>query len=182
MVTTALAVALSIAFSGGRYEVVPEKSEIRYQIRHPLHLVVGTSKALAGSFVVDAEGQPGKAPISVKVPIASFSSKNRNRDSNVQTVLGVRSYPDAEAVVRSVKLESTFDGFKGTLYGTLLLHGVERPLTAPIHVVKGTHEMTIETAFSFSLDGHKVERPSLFLIPVDDKVDITCKLVARKTD
>jgi polyisoprenoid-binding protein YceI len=169
----------------GAYRIDAARSELRYDVRHPLHAVVGTSGDVRGTLDL-TETEPWlRLPCRLTAPLIAFTSRNRNRDSNAFAVLAARRFPDAEINLTRLSLRrrpgDTAWSAQGKAEGELTLKGLSRAFSASVST-RQVDPATIEVSadFSFALSDHKIERPALLLIPIDDGVRITAKLVATR--
>ncbi|MBL0274855.1 MAG: YceI family protein [Anaeromyxobacter sp.] len=175
MTTFALALAL---LTGTSFTVDPGASTARYRIVHKLHEVTATSARLEGKAVLQPEG---RVITQLRVPVASFDSGDRNRDVHMQEVLESAAFP--------------FVVFKGAgalpagppgapvqlrLAGELEFHGVKRPLDVALEVeLRPDGTARARGAFEVSLEAHRVERPSLLFVKVEDACRVEFDLLLR---
>lgn len=82
-------VLLASAGSGGASEWVLDKSELIYNVSHPLHSVQGASKAAKGKGICGKEGCEFLAAATVK----SFESGDTNRDLHMLETTKGAKYP-----------------------------------------------------------------------------------------
>jgi polyisoprenoid-binding protein YceI len=179
-----LLAALALAAPAGRtFAVDPAASTLRYTLVHKLHTVEGTSRKIEGRAVLQPDG---RILAMVRAPIASFDSGDSNRDAHMQEAMEVNAFPFVVA-----KAAGTFPAVAPaggaaapaavTLEGELDLHGVKRPVSLPLELVlspDGTARA--KGRFDVSLDAHRIERPSLLFVKVDDAVRIDVDLVLRE--
>jgi YceI-like domain len=143
---------------------------VEYRLVHKFHKIVGVSKAMAVRGTVDGSG----LKVMARAQVSTFDSDNSNRDSHMMETVEGEKYP--WAVVRA-----TLTGFslpasgskKVTVQATVELHGisVNHPIDLTVETQDGkTFRITFE--FPESLTAHKIERPSLLFVPVDDDVRI----------
>jgi len=159
-------------------------SELAYQVRHPLHVVRGTSGDVRGELRL-AEAEPWlETPARIVAPLAAFSSRNRNRDSNALAALGASRHPVVALTLRGLRAAPAAHGGaawerSGTAEADLDVQGVTRPVTVRWNASQPERDrLEVRAAFSFSLAAHGVERPALFLVPIDDRVEIESRLAA----
>jgi polyisoprenoid-binding protein YceI len=178
LVLTAL--ALAQAGQATSWAVDPAASRVTFGIRHKLHAVDGVAREVEGRAIVAADG---KVQAMVRIPVASLDTDEANRDEDMREVLEARKFPFV--VLRGigtlpmppprgapVRLE---------LAGELEVHGVRRPLTAPVEVVFADDgSARVKGAFQISLDEYRIERPSLLLVRIDDACKVAFDLVVRE--
>jgi len=137
---------------------------------HKFHKVVGVSKAMVVRGTVDGSG----LKLMARAQVSTFDSDNANRDEHmIETVEGAK-YP-------WVSVRAAVPGFKLPARGATVvavqaaieLHGVSvnHPIDIKMETNDGVH---FKASFEFdeSLTAHKIERPSLMFIPVDDLIRI----------
>lgn len=126
--------------SGERLVLVPGRSEARYRAREQLagrslpSEAVGSTKELAGTIIIGADGAPVPEQSEVTVDLRSLRSNESRRDNFIQrNTLETQSYPSARFVARETRGlpvplpaagEATFQ-----LLGDLTVHGMTRPTT-----------------------------------------------------
>ncbi len=174
----ALYLASSLA-PGTALSVDPATSLLRYHITHKLHHVSGESNQLEGKAVI----QPGgTVQTMVRVAVVSFRSGDANRDSHMEEVLNPNQHPFV--VFKGVtQLGSTEAGGQVTMNGELDFNGVKTPVSVPLEIeLKPDGAVRAHGSFDVSLDAHKVERPSLLFVKIDDACRIDIDLMLRKAN
>jgi len=141
------------------------ESSMTYRMVHPLHKIEATSKDVT----YDVEADPGAREfkkVAGTVDVTTFDSGNSNRDSHAMEVIDAIDYPDA-------RFEGTLFTQKGdSIYisGKVTFHGVTRDVTAGALAHWSQEKVTVEGSFALSLEAFKIDRPSLLLVPVEDKL------------
>lgn len=165
------------------YEVTPQ-STLSYHVTHPLHHVVGVSHQLSGTFQATTQGAGELVlPITLSVPVVSFTSGNANRDRNMLTILDAAAYPSVVLTIATVDWTrhgraGDDDTATGTAHGTLTLHGLSHPITFPVVGQIGPERMDATAHLSFLLSDYRVSRPSLLFMPIDDRVSVDAQVEA----
>jgi polyisoprenoid-binding protein YceI len=142
-----------------------EESSMTYRMVHPLHKIEATSKEV----VYDLEADTGTKEftrVSGWVDVMTFDSGNSNRDSHAMEVIDAITYPDA-------KFEGTGFTQKGDslfITGKVTFHGVTRDMTAGAGSHWSEGKLEVDGSFALSLEAFKIERPSLLMLPVEDKL------------
>jgi len=140
-------------------------SAMTYRLVHPLHKIESTSKAV--DYTVDVD--PAKKEIvrvSGIVDVTTFDSGNSNRDSHAMEVIDAISYPDARFVSTGIVQR----GDSITVNGRLTFHGVTKDIQANARTQWSEHQLEVAGGFEVTLTGFNIERPSLLLIPVEDRL------------
>lgn len=146
---------------------------VEYRVVHKFHTVTGISKAMVVRGTVDASG----LKLMARAPVASFDSGNGNRDAHMLEALEGEKFPwvKVRAVLPGFKLPSV-GTTKITVQAAVELHGVS--VNHPIDITLETKDgANIVASFTFteSLTAHRIERPSLLFVPVDDIITIVGK-------
>jgi hypothetical protein len=153
---------------------------VEYRLVHKFHTISATSHAMAVRGTVDASG----LKVMARAQVGTFDSGNSNRDAHMMEAVEGEKYPWSvvRAVLPGFKLPSAAGSTKISVQASVELHGVAvtHPVDITLESKDGVHFQARFT-FSESLTAHKIERPSLLFVPVDDiitivgKADITAK-------
>lgn len=146
---------------------------VEYHLVHKFHKIVGVSKAMAVRGTVDGSG----LKVMARTQVSTFDSDNTNRDAHMMETVEGEKFP-------WVTVRATLPGFslpdsgskKVTVQASVEFHGVS--VTHPIELTVDTKDgKTFHVSFDFpeSLTAHKIERPSLLFVPVDDQIQIVGK-------
>jgi polyisoprenoid-binding protein YceI len=160
------AIVTTAAFAGTPVmHVVHDESTVTYRLVHPLHKIEASSKDVEYTLQADP-GARTISSVSATVDVMTFNSGNSNRDSHAMEVIDALTYPDAEFSSTSVAQA----GDSITVTGQLTFHGVTKPV-----VMKGVadwqaNKVVVKGGFEVSLAAFNIERPSLLLIPVEDRL------------
>lgn len=161
--------------------VEPARSTLGYNVVHKLREVRGESKAVEAKAALLAGGA---FQVMVRVPVASFKSGDGNRDAHVQEVLEVGSFPYVvfKGTGRLVLPERYPATVELAVDGVLDFHGQKRRLKVPLKLeLVSAEEARVRGEFAVSLEEHKVARPSLFFVKVEDacRIDLDLALKAE---
>ncbi|MCE9668310.1 YceI family protein [Myxococcus stipitatus] len=163
--------------AGKTYALKKDDSSLTYKMKHPAHEVVGTAKPSDGKARLLPDGT---LQVAVRANIKDFDSKNANRDAHMMEVTEVAKYPlvDFKGAASGVKPPASFPGkVPVTLKGQLTFHGVKQNVEIPVTVVfKSPTLVTTDGAFDISLEAFKIERPSLLMVKVEDKLVLEPRL------
>jgi polyisoprenoid-binding protein YceI len=177
-VTLSLALPAAAQDSGRTYSVKKASSSLTYKLHHPLHEVVGKAPPSDGKAKLLPDGT---LQVAVRANVKDFDSGNSNRDAHMQEVTEAAKFPliDFKGVATGVKMPATFPATVAvTLKGQVTFHGVKQSVDVPMTVqFTSAKAATATGTFNVSLEAHKVERPSLMLKKVDDKLVLEPKLV-----
>lgn len=160
------------------WRVKPEGSTLTYKLKHKLHEVVGTAAPTSGLARLLPDGT---LQVMVRANVVDFNSGNANRDAHMKEVTEAHKFPAVEfkGVASGVKVPETFPAqVPVTLKGQVTFHGVKQPVEVPMTVTfTSAKEARAEGSFKLSLEAHKVQRPSLLMVKVDDALVLEPQLV-----
>lgn len=160
------------------YSVKKDASTLTYKLIHKLHEVVGTAKPSGGMAVLFTDGT---LKVQVRANVKDFDSGNSNRDAHMQEVTESAKFPfiEVKGKANGVKLPESYPAtVPVTLEAEVIFHGVKQTMNVPMKVTfTSAKEATAEGTFDISLEAYKIERPSLLMVKVDDKLVLEPKLV-----
>jgi hypothetical protein len=139
-----------------------------YEVKHLVKKVHSESKDLKGKMNCSQT----ECEFLVAVPVKSFTSSDSNRDLNMLETTEASKFPVtmAKGKVPAEKLKTKG---KWTLPIEVDFHGIKKDYNAEI---EQTNNMSFKSEFILKLDQHKIERPSLFGIKIEDDVPMTFSL------
>jgi polyisoprenoid-binding protein YceI len=180
VIATLAALALTLAAGAGPQllSVDAAASAVRFHVNHKLHTVDGASHAVEGKAALEPDGT---VKAMVRIPLQSFGTGDSNRDSHMLETLEAGQFP--HVVFKGVgKVASQAPGSSQvTLRGELDFHGVKRPVEVPVTVeFAADGSARVKGKLAISLDAHRVERPSLLTIKIDDACTIDLDLLLRR--
>ena len=118
------------------YRIVPDKSDLSFELSTTLHLVRGKAAAWDGEVRVEPH-EPGIVHARIDIKAASLMSGSKGRDADMRDqVLEAARFPDIVFEAKSYK--GNLQGFgAGKAYtveltGDLTIHGVTRPVQASV--------------------------------------------------
>jgi len=155
-------------------------SVIDYTGSAPLHNWTGTSRNVAGRFVLDPN-HADSSRASIQVPVATFDSGNDRRDRKMREVTDAEEYPLVRfraTDIRPLRWGRTDDGRAGRwrATGTLTFHGQTHSIDAPVRVRVGEDSVYARAQFAISLTRFEVERPSLLWASIGDTIRIDARI------
>ena len=139
--------------------------KIIYYGSHYLHEWKGESKIINGFINYDKSN--GEYSCDLKVPIASFDSKNGSRDSNMLIYTNALEFPDIHFKSTHIAINEN----KALVKGVLDFAGESKDIVTNV-------DIHIENDISFSgtlmikLSDYKIIRPSLLFKKIDDEIKI----------
>jgi len=144
------------------------QSSITYSMNHPLHSWDGVSNEINSVILAD-ENRDSIFQVAVSVKIASFDSKNANRDSHAMEVTESLLYPSI--TFTSTSIQQT--GSKLQLSGTLMFHNVSQPISFEVQKEKIKGKARFKGGFKVKMTEFNIEPPSLMGIATDDEIVIS---------
>jgi polyisoprenoid-binding protein YceI len=144
------------------------ESWIAYRLVHPLHVIDAKSTSPEYRVELDPMTKEIKS-VAAEVDVMSFNSGNSNRDSHAMEVVDALTYPEVSFASTSViqKDDSLF------VTGKLTFHGVTKEITMAGTATWQPNRLDVHGAFDIGLTEFKIDRPSLLMIPVEDKLNFT---------
>ena len=144
------------------------KSDITYAMNHPLHAWTGVSNNILSVMLLDTSNMEINE-LAVVVKIASFNSKNSNRDSNTIEVTEALKYPNVSLSSNSIKQAND----RLTVKGTLKFHGISKEIIfdAQKEIIKD--EIKVTGNFKILMTDFKIKPPKLLGIATDKNIKLS---------
>lgn len=157
-----------IPFSVFAESWVLSSSSAKYEVKHLVKKVHSESKELKGKM----NCSESECEFLVAVPVKSFTSSDSNRDLNMLETTEASKFPVTLAKGKfpsdKLKLKDRW-----VLPIEVEFHGVKNIYQAEIGPTK---DMAFRSNFILKLDQHKIDRPSLFGIKIEDSVPMVLEL------
>jgi polyisoprenoid-binding protein YceI len=173
---TLLPLLLSAPSVPGAFAVDPAASVVGFHLEHKLHKVDGRSTAVEGKAVVEADG---KVLAMFRIPVASFDTADGNRDSHMRDTLEASKFPFVvlKAVGRLALPVAAGSAVDAKVQGELDFHGVKRSLEIPVRIsFDADGAAAVKATFPVSLEAHRIERPALLFVKVEDQLLVNAEL------
>jgi hypothetical protein len=173
----ALVALLLVAAAPGGKLLDLREGTLSYTVVHRLHEVRGVSRQIEGRALARRDGT---VRVQVRAKVASFDSGNSNRDEHLREVThGVRHpYASVKGTMTRLVLPLATPA-ESTLHAVVELNGCKRAVDVPVKLKPEGGGVRATFSFPISLEAFKVERPSLLLVKVDDRVVIKGDLLFR---
>jgi len=146
-----------------------QKADATYTVSHLVKKVDGVSKDLKGKMVCDK----GECDYLIAIPVKSFISSDSNRDLNMLTILEAGRYP--LITVRGRFPETKLAQPQFALDASVDFHGIKKDYKLNLN----KNGDTIKGDFVLLLEAHKVERPSLLTVKIENEVPIKFNILWR---
>ncbi len=164
--------------AGASYGTAGETSTVHYKIVHKLHEVEAITHDVEARVVVKEDGT---VLTMVRVPVASFRSGDANRDAHMLEAVEAGKFPFV--VFKGIAQLGTSRDLPSTpvnVRGEVDFHGMRTPLDVPVEISTGPDgSLRARGGFDVCLDAHRVDRPSLLFVKIDDACRITFDLSLR---
>ncbi len=157
---------------GQQLRVDSANSYITYEASHPVHDWSGTTGEVQGVVLLKEE-RPSR--IAVVAPVASFDSKNSNRDAHALEVLDALSFPKVSFYSDRISLQDN----DLSLVGKIDFHGVSVPLETTVKWAKEKESWILDAAFSITPSQFDISLPSFMLVKMRDNIQIYVHLELR---
>jgi polyisoprenoid-binding protein YceI len=144
------------------------KSDITYAMNHPLHSWIGVSSDILSVILLDTSTMDINE-LAVVVKIASFDSKNSNRDSNTIEVTEALKYPNVSLSSNSIKQVND----KLTVKGTLKFHGVSKEIIFDVQKEIIKDKIKVTGNFEILMTDFKIKPPKLLGIATNKDIKLS---------
>jgi polyisoprenoid-binding protein YceI len=111
--------------------------------------------------------------VAVSAKLASFDSKNANRDSHMMEETEALKFPNVTYTSTSVNIE----GGDFTSSGNITFHGISQPVALKGKIIREGNKLTFKGEFNLKLTQFKVDPPSLMGIDTNDDFKLDFKVV-----
>lgn len=162
----------AIGVGAQQLRVNTKTSFISYEASHPAHDWSGVSEKVQGVVVLE-NNLPTR--IAIAASVASFNSKNSNRDAHALEVLDALSFPKVSFYTEDISLQEDFLSLKGELS----FHGISAPLSTNASWKKDNDTWFLEGSFDVKPSDFDIKLPSFMLIKMRDKIHIRFRLELR---
>ncbi len=131
----------------------------KYEVSYLTKTVRAESKAVKGKVVCESECE-----FLLAIPLKTFDSGDSNRDLNMQSTVEAGTYP---VVTAKGKFHKELWGQKEfTMDAIVNFHGVDANYQVKVS------DSGKNATFNLNLEKHKIERPSLFAVKIDNEVPL----------
>lgn len=172
------------------FQIEPgEPNLVRFESKAPLETFDGKTRQVRGHVRFDASDLSQWIEVQVEVDLASFDTgieiRNRHmRENHLET----DKYP--KAVFKGGKVHGASqkhirvgETVRFEIEGVLSLHGVDKPLRAPIEMtlesVDGSKQIRVAASFQVKLSDHEIKRPRFLIMKLDEVQRLKVALVAK---
>lgn len=149
-----------------------KESSITYSMKHLLHSWEGVSNEV-NSVILTDEKRNTISQAAVSVKIASFDSKNANRDSHAIEATEAIKYPAISFASSAIKQ----NGNNLDITGTLTFHGVSKTISINAEKQMVKNKTEIAGSFSVNMKDYNIDPPSLMGVATDEEIQLSFKIV-----
>jgi len=173
-----------------RFEIVAGKPNlVRFESRAPLETFDGKTREVRGHVTMDPAAIGAWMEVQVEVDLASLDTgidlRNKHmRENHLETA----KYPKTTFLGGKVTYASATRLEPGatvnfTIEGVIDLHGVKKPLRAPVEmtyaVVDGVPQLKVKSSFQLKLAHFDIKRPKFLVMQLDEVQRLSLELVAQ---
>lgn len=149
-----------------------DKSSITYSMSHPLHKWDGVSKEVSSVILTDQE-RIVISQVAVTVKLATFDSRNANRDSHMLEVAEGIKFPNVTFTSGDIQQKED----KLLVKGKLTFHGITKDLTFEASKKNEGKNIRVSGDFEVRLTDFNVEPPSLLGFVTEDSFKIRFQMI-----
>lgn len=159
--------------------VDPSKSNVQFALGAMLHTVHGRFKVKSGRVRLDVA--TGKASGQIVVDLQSGDTGVHERDRHMHNdVLESARFPETVFSLDRVTGKVSVEGeYNVVLNGTLRIHGQDHEITVPATVQVHEGQVIVTANFVVPYVKWGMKDPSTFILRVNDKVDVSARLVGE---
>lgn len=148
--------------------------EVSFFSKTPLEDISAVSKKAQGALNI------GTGDVLFKIPIKSFKFPNGLMEEHFnENYLESDKFPEATFRGKlNEKLDLTKDGtYKATAKGQFTLHGVTKERTLEGNITVAGGKASLKSEFGVLLVDHNIERPTVVLMKIAEKIDVKANMV-----
>ena len=171
LLLTLVVSSFTTVYSQQKLQCDNKKSTVSYAMNHPLHAWKAVNNEVKS--VVLLNQQKNITQVAVIIKIASFDSKNANRDSHVIEATEALLYPTITFSSTSIKQL----GNELSVKGNLTFHGVSKVIVFKAITKSKNSKLKVTGDFIVKMSEFKIDPPTLMGIAVDDEITINFSIV-----
>lgn len=163
-------------------------SRVEFVSKAPMETVTGRTQQVSGEVRLEPDSLGDSLQVRVEVDLASLDTGIDLRDRHMrENHLHTDAYPKAVFTGgRLSELSATQLApgvtVKGTIDGTMELHGKRQPLRAALEMTLQDSTLHIVTRFRLRLSDYAIPRPQFLVMRLDETQSITADLTARAAE
>jgi polyisoprenoid-binding protein YceI len=164
-----------------RFRLDPHESGVRFDADARLHTFAGTAGKLSGQVRLARASPPDEASACLEIDAATLTTGIDLRDERMRKKhLETDRFPIILFTLSGLgRIEPVSgDRYSVILDGTLMLHGVSRPLTAQAIAHLSSTSFEVEGKVPLRLSAFQIPIPSFLFISMEDEVVVSFKVKA----
>ena len=167
-----------------RYEIHPDRSEVRIAARSSLHPIDSVNRGLVGFFEAEMTDD-GRVDLSVppkgrlELPVDRLASGNSLYDREMKRRIEARRYPTITGELTDMSEAGCAGRYR--VAGDVTLRGVTRHYEDEMSIsVIDERSLSLEGSHVFDLREFGMEPPKIMMLKVYPDVSVTVKIIAVK--
>ncbi len=172
------------------FQITPGKPNlVRFESKAPLETFDGKTRAVRGHVRFDPQDLEAGLDVRVEVDLASFDTgieiRNRHmRENHLETeTFPTAVFEGGKILDPSRTRLGAGETVRFVVEGTLDLHGVEKPVRAPVEMSlenpDGALLVRVVTSFQIKLSDHDIKRPKFLVMKLDEVQRLSVELIAK---
>jgi polyisoprenoid-binding protein YceI len=177
--------------SGSDFQITPGAPNlVRFESRAPLESFEGKTRQVRGHVKLDPDSLGAWMEVLVEVDLASLDTRIELRNKHMrENHLETAKYPKTVFLggkVHDLKAARLEPGqtVAFEIEGVFDLHGVKKPLRAPVEMTysraEGVAELHVVSRFQVKLPDFEIKRPKFLVMQLDEVQRVSIDLVARE--
>lgn len=186
LVVVSLVLALVRSAPAAEFAIAPNAaSRIEFVSKAPMETFGGKTRAVSGSVSLDPAGLADSIDVQVNVDMSTLDTGIDMRNKHMrENHLETEKYPQATfrgGRLSKLSATSLAEGqtVSGIIVGEMELHGVKKPMEAPIDLTLHKGALHVVSRFKIKLPDYNIARPQFLVMKLDEVQSVTVDLEAR---
>lgn len=167
----------------GRYEIVPDRSQVWITARSSVHPIHGEGTGLQGYLLLGiVDGQldlTEPAELHVELPVERLRSGNPLYDREMQRRIEAQKYPRITGTARQIAEVSPG---RYRVRGEVTFHGATRTAEGEVTIRVEDQRLVVEGEHVFDVRDFNLEPPRLLMLRVYPEVTVRVRAMAERTE
>jgi polyisoprenoid-binding protein YceI len=166
------------------YKIIPEQSNLTFDVSAQMHKVHGVSNAFSGTISGDPKDITA-AKITIRLDPSNFDTDNDKRDKVMrEKSLEIEKFPFIEFESTSIEAENKEltinEPAEATILGKLKLHGVVKEISVPVRILWDERQVSADAGMDLNLDEFGIFRPKVLFFRLQKEVKVRFRIVAER--
>lgn len=166
------------------YKIIPEQSNLTFDVSAQMHKVHGVSNAFSGTISGDPKDITA-AKITIRLDPNDFDTDNDKRDKVMrEKSLEIEKFPFIEFESTSIEAENKEltinEPAEATILGKLKLHGVVKEVSVPVRILWDERQVSADAGMDLNLDEFGIFRPKVLFFRLQKEVKVRFRIVAER--